>query len=325
MSFFEGRRFASAASSYTSVLLGRAENSNGRGGNSRAVASVITESKAAGKNHPSFTIAIRKEIPFSFEEYVSALSGNEDAPKVKNSQKTSSGLDCDFQSSTSVSPTFGNLPQKEKDFIFSNAWQFWQLDPVLTSNGSYGSEWNVLRSGTPLSSGRHFWAAYCALYESFTSNRPNGSKLFASQKNIMLFRDSIEPKWEHPANVGGGRWYFDVSYGHNSSGSEKGGKREDIMLTTNYWTQTLEVVLSGALDVLAKDDGKLPLVVGLILNFKPFKYRVSLWLRGTSTGSSSHELKDFSEVVQLGTRLRNLLNLRCQLKFELHCASLPSK
>ena len=316
-------------------------------------ASAIADSKAAGKNHPNFTVVIRKQVPFHLEQYSAAAlgghhrgggagsgggEGDDHGHKAEEGKEGDGGLHLVASPSAAVSSSSSD--DADPDFTLGSAWQFWELEdqPFLansTSSGIARFEWNVRRLGSPLRTGRQFWEAYRALYQSFTSSSSgsgsNSGGTF-SPKNLMLFRDSIEPKWEHPANVGGGRWFFDVSYSHRGlgnggSGSGGGGlaRREDILFSTNYWTQTMEAVISGALDADGDGDHREgdgqppPLVVGLILNFKPLKYRVSLWLRGDGHPEKVKEKEeDFKEVVALGTRLRDLLSLRCQLKYEMH-------
>lgn len=249
-----------------------------------------------GKNHPSFTIILRKQLPVCFGSGLGQLarkphSGTSHKVARRSSQNELAQESTRLKETREVAPT-ADLRLK-RDFALAHSWQVWVLDegPSAVANRS-GSDWNVKRHGPPARTARHFWAAYSQLYDHFER---------ISLKNLMIFQDKIEPKWEDKANVGGGRWYFDVSY--NSRGESS---RRDCLLKANYWTHCLQTVLSSSLG--ASTD----LITGLILNFKPCKYRVSLWTRSCA---------DFNQVIQLGASLRNCLNLRCQLKFELHSPS----
>ena len=226
------------------------------------------------KHHPSFTLILRKQLPLCMNSL--HMIGND---------QIDYGLEGTDSGGNKQSSCRLDLPIKSKDFEFSRSWQIWIMDE---SNST--TDWNVKKQDSPVQTARQFWMTYSKLYDLFE---------VINLKNLMIFQNGIEPKWEDKSNVGGGRWYFDVSYcNRNESG------RRECLLKCNYWTQCLETVLSGCLG-----SGLGDIVVGLILNFKPSKYRVSLWTRSCS---------DFNQMIQLGTNLRNRLNLRCQLKFELH-------
>lgn len=230
-----------------------------------------------GKNHPSFTIILRKQLPVCFE-IGQTMAGN----VVTGDDPIEHELDSTQPESQVPSGCETNL---QADFALANAWQVWILD----ESELMGNDWNVKKHGPVAQSGRQFWSNYSQVYVLFEDIK---------FKNLMIFQDQIEPKWEDAANIGGGRWYFDAPYNSRSEAN-----RRECLLRPNYWTGCLETVLSGCLGVPGS------LVVGLILNFKACKYRVSLWIRSCS---------DFNQVIQLGASLRSALNLRCQLKFELH-------
>lgn len=228
-----------------------------------------------GKNHPSFTIILRKQLPVSFVGDQDLLSNEaEDLFDVCKDTSTRSNVDL----------------LRRHNFTLDYAWQIWMLDDKDT----VCNDWNVKKQGAAVKTGKDFWLAYTQIYDMF-------DKL--DFKNLMIFQDNIEPKWEDKSNIGGGRWYFDVSYNVRSEYS-----RRDCLIKQNYWTHCLEIVMSGCLGPQAS------LIVGMILHFKSCKYRVSLWIRSC----------DFNQVIQLGASLRKLLNLRCQLKFELHSTTTPT-
>lgn len=235
---------------------------------------------AKGKNHPSFTIILRRQLPVNFDiciaEQESALKCNGDL--CDNDQ---------LKKDSDQEVAKPEVAYEGVDFALESAWQIWLLDDKET----ICTDWNVKKHGPAVNSGRAFWDLYVHTYDML-------EKL--DLKNLMIFRDRIEPKWEDKANIGGGRWYFDVSYCVRNDLS-----RKESLMKQNYWTHCMETVISGALGPYSN------LIVGMILHFKSCKYRVSLWIRAC----------DFNQVIQLGASLRKLLNLRCQLKFELHSAT----
>lgn len=227
-----------------------------------------------GKNHPSFTLILRKQLPVGIqEEQAMSTSGQ--------SETTDENVGRSFKD-VSLRVDMQALKNKQ-DFEFAYPWQIWLLD-------AGASDWNVKKYGAPVRTGKQFWSVYQQLHQA-----PEEVHL----KNLMIFQDKIVPMWEAPDNLGGGRWFWDFN-----------GTGRDCLLKANYWTQCLEIVLSGCLGPPGD------LIVGLILHFKAQKYRVSLWIRSCS---------DFNQVIQLGANIRNCLNLRCQLKFELHSATPASE
>jgi translation initiation factor 4E len=75
-------------------------------------------------------------------------------------------------------------------------WAFWYLE------GDRSKDWNdCLKKIAVIGSVEEFWAVYF--------NALPASEL-SSLSDYYLFKEGIEPKWEHPQNINGGRWLVSI-------------------------------------------------------------------------------------------------------------------
>lgn len=198
------------------------------------------------------------------------------------------------------------------DFQFANYWQIYiQTNPdknIHSCNCNNNkdtatenlSNWNIKPFGLRTNSAKEFWSTYLRLYE------------MDNIKNVMIFKDNIEPKWEHECNIGGGRWYIDIyNDSHNLNRNDIAPNnllqmQRDFLLRPNCWTQCMQVIMSNSVGLLNH------LIVGIILTFKLNKYRVSFWTRSNT---------DFHQIIDVGIQLQKYLNFRSQIKFDFHTDS----
>ncbi|KAH7643586.1 hypothetical protein HUG17_5948 [Dermatophagoides farinae] len=225
-------------------------NSNGSTRNSN---NMIRDQRNSSKtkNYPYFTIILRQKLPIQL--ITNGSNNDETNNKMKQRKRCK------------------NQQNLLNDFEFTTAWQIWLLNDV--NENSFG-DWNVKRFGMATKMARTFWSTYSQLQQRLSSTNDDNNLL----STVMIFRDSIEPKWEDQCNAGGGR-------------------------CKNYWTECLQLIMSGSLGDYDWN------IVGMILNLKPTKYRISLWIRSST---------NFDQIIELGKQLRKRLNLQCQIKFELH-------
>nr|XP_027204237.1 probable cyclin-dependent serine/threonine-protein kinase DDB_G0292550 [Dermatophagoides pteronyssinus] len=280
------------------------------------------------KNYPYFTIILRQKLPI----LMTTTKNNDETNKMTTTTTTLTNRNnddacCEKNKVKNLSLTDENDDEKGEqnkqrsihnsldDFEFTTAWQIWLLND---SNEHFSGDWNVKKYGSASKMARKFWSTYTELQCLPTNENPLST--------VMIFRESIEPKWEDKCNAGGGRWFFDINYNSPSSLSSSSlsssvlnyhhqqlsqqhqqqsinQQQENFFISKNFWTECLQLIMSGSLDQY--DDH----IVGMILNLKPSKYRISLWIRSST---------NFDQIIELGKQLRKRLNLQCQIKYELH-------
>lgn len=305
---------------------------NNSNGNIRNSNNMIRDQRNSSKtkNYPYFTIILRQKLPIQLttngsnndetnNKMVATTTIGGSGEKMKNSSLTNrKNMDNNNDADDDVENDDGQKQRKRcknqqnllNDFEFTTAWQIWLLNDV--NENSFG-DWNVKRFGMATKMARTFWSTYSQLQQRLSSTNDDNNLL----STVMIFRDSIEPKWEDQCNAGGGRWFFDINYIHSSSQSSSSSSSlsglnqqqsinqqlENFFISKNYWTECLQLIMSGSLGDYDWN------IVGMILNLKPTKYRISLWIRSST---------NFDQIIELGKQLRKRLNLQCQIKFELH-------
>ncbi|CAK1552806.1 unnamed protein product [Leptosia nina] len=109
-------------------------------------------------------------------------------------------------------------------------------------------------------------------------------------QDYLIFKESIEPIWEHPANKKGGRWIINFD-------------KSKISLDTLWLQLTLLMIGNN----LVHND----IVCGAVVNSRT-KSKISLWL---SDGSSTKKL------CAVGKELKKQLGRIIKLNFHLHTSS----
>jgi len=127
-----------------------------------------------------------------------------------------------------------------------------------------------------------FWALYNHI--EVVSQLGNGC-------DYSLFKQGIEPAWEDKANEKGGRWIFVLD------------KRTSKQCLDKYWLEVLMCLVGEAFG----ENG--PIVNGAVVNIRPKADKVSVWLSDSC---------DSERILAVGLCIKNRLQLREQMKFEVH-------
>lgn len=119
--------------------------------------------------------------------------------------------------------------------------------------------------------------------------------------NYHLFREGIEPKWEDPANEGGGKWVY----------SQTKQRREKL---DKAWMRTCVAAIGEQLENEHFSDQ----VCGVVVSVRKNQDRLAVWIRSGTANESA--------VMAVGNRWKDLLELRGQTKigFQVHAESLKS-
>jgi translation initiation factor 4E len=116
--------------------------------------------------------------------------------------------------------------------------------------------------------------------------------------NYSLFRKGIEPAWEDPQNVSGGKFVLTLQ--------KKGNKSERI---DEYWLQTVLALVGETMDETGDQ------INGAVVSIRRSNDRLALWTSGT----------DKRVCVALGERLRKVLRLEeGNLSYQTHKAAAES-
>ncbi len=171
-------------------------------------------------------------------------------------------------------------------------WTFWHIDKFKSKNW----EQNLAKVGVTTT-----WDEVQGLIDVL----PLPSQM-SHGEDVCVFKSGIEPKWEDPANLNGGRWIviFKVYPINNETGEH------DIA-----WVETLRLVMAkeegGLMDLV----GPMRLVNGVVLNRRGRDLvKISIWLRDPVIGHL--------ETLEVGRRIKRELGLADgELRYEQHSAN----
>ncbi|UXI16153.1 hypothetical protein NH340_JMT02096 [Sarcoptes scabiei] len=275
------------------------------------------------KSYPKFTVILRTSLPIRTE----TIANDDDDQREDVLSRSQS-----FRFRSNV-----------LDFVFATPWQLWFLmDKTIDYSSSTTIattkspplkllDWNVRRFGDLARTGQQFWSNYLDFLrklskkdeiwrlDSDDGNEEQKSFSIENLRNLLIFRDRTQPKWEDECNRGGGRWSFDISYRSNyvrskrnrfetieSNRNQNELNQQKLFLLTNSnrWTQTIVLILSECFGTDLSEQ-----IVGLVLHLKTFRYRISIWCRRND---------NLNKIIEIGKRLQKCLNLHYNITYELH-------
>ena len=141
-------------------------------------------------------------------------------------------------------------PGKDK-LSLNGSWTLWFDNPRLAPPGSDWKE-NLKQIAT-FSSMDVFWRAF--------NNMLPPSRLSVGS-NYSIFREGIEPAWEHPQNLEGGKFVLTLQ-----KKEEKTGKLDE------YWLYTMLACLGEMIDKTGDQ------VCGAVISIRKSQDRIALWLK----------------------------------------------
>jgi translation initiation factor 4E len=135
----------------------------------------------------------------------------------------------------------------------NGTWTLWFDNPRLAPPGS---DWKEnLKPIISFQTMDLFWRAF--------NNLLPPSRL-AVGSNYSIFRKGIEPAWEHPLNIEGGKFVLTLD-------KKKSGKLDE------YWLYTILAVLGEVIDKTGDQ------VNGAVVSVRKNQDRIALWLKESST------------------------------------------
>mmetsp|Transcript_15732 Transcript_15732/g.29756 ORF Transcript_15732/g.29756 Transcript_15732/m.29756 type:complete len:247 (-) Transcript_15732:253-993(-) len=151
--------------------------------------------------------------------------------------------------------TNGSGSSNTKDTLSLNgSWTLWFDHPKLAPPGS---DWKEnLKTIVTFSTMDVFWRAF--------NNLQPVSQLQVGS-NYSIFREGIEPAWEHPENIEGGKFVLTLNKKDN-----KTGKLDE------YWLYTVLAVLGEMIDKTGDE------VCGAVVSVRKSQDRIALWLKKSS-------------------------------------------
>jgi translation initiation factor 4E len=186
------------------------------------------------------------------------------------------------QEQTSDAPqTSADAPQTSPHQPLNAKWTLWFDNPRLAPAGSDWKE-NLKKAGS-FDSVERFWRVF--------NNLKPASQL-SMNSNYSVFRYGVEPSWEDPANVNGGKFVLTIP-----KKDSKGGKCDE------WWLYTVLAVVGETMD-LAGDE-----VNGAVVSIRKNQDRIALWLKGSER----------DVCVQIAERWKKALNLEKQtVRYQTH-------
>jgi len=148
-----------------------------------------------------------------------------------------------------------------------------------------GSDWkdNLKQCGT-FNTVERFWSIF--------NNLKPASKL-SLNSNYHVFRKGVEPMWEDPVNIDGGKFVFTVP-----KKDTRNGRCDEC------WMLTVIAILGETLDL----DGNQ--VCGAVVSIRKAQDRIALWLRSSERNTC----------IQIGEKWKKVLGLnnKATIKFQAH-------
>jgi translation initiation factor 4E len=160
-------------------------------------------------------------------------------------------------------------------------WTLWFDNPRLAPAGSDWKE-NLKQCGS-FESVELFWRVF--------NNLKPASQL-SMNSNYSVFRYGVEPSWEDPANVNGGKFVLTIP-----KKDSKNGKCDE------WWLYTVLAVVGETMDVSGDE------VNGAVVSIRKNQDRIALWLKGSER----------DVCVQIAERWKKALNLEKQsVRYQTH-------
>jgi len=161
-------------------------------------------------------------------------------------------------------------------------WVLWFDNPRFAEPGASWRD-NLKQCGE-FSTPEQFWRVY---------NNVKPTSQLPSNSNYHLFRSGVEPMWEDPANVKGGKFVLSLP-----KKESKGGKLDA------YWLYTVLAVVGETLDINGDQ------VCGAVVSLRKSQDRIALWLK----------TDDRDTCIRIGELWKTALNLpqKVTIKYQLH-------
>ena len=152
-----------------------------------------------------------------------------------------------------AAPAKSDGPTKD-NLSLNGTWTLWFDNPKLAPPGS---DWKEnLKTIATFSSMDVFWRAF--------NNMVPASQIQVGS-NYSIFREGIEPAWEHPANIEGGKFVLTLN-----KKDSKTGKLDE------YWLYTVLAVLGEMIDKTGDE------VCGAVVSVRKSQDRIALWIKKSS-------------------------------------------
>lgn len=162
------------------------------------------------------------------------------------------------------------------------SWTLWFDNPKLAPPGS---DWKEnLKTIATFSSMDVFWQAF--------NNMLPASQISVGS-NYSIFREGIEPAWEHPKNMEGGKFVLTLN-----KKDSKTGKLDE------YWLYTVLAVLGETIDKTGDE------VNGAVVSIRKSQDRIALWLKDS---------KPPEHCIMIAERWKKALEIeKIPVKFQAH-------
>mmetsp|Transcript_6977 Transcript_6977/g.14580 ORF Transcript_6977/g.14580 Transcript_6977/m.14580 type:complete len:254 (-) Transcript_6977:142-903(-) len=194
-------------------------------------------------------------------------------------------------------------PTPQKSMDLNDEWTLWYDHPKLAPAGADWSE-NLKQLAT-FRTVPDFWKVF---------NNVLPPTMIPVSGNYSIFRKGIEPAWEHPANLDGGKFVLTLpkhrgNNNNNSQNNNKNGKQQqqqqlqDVPKLDEYWLYTILAVLGETMDATGDQ------VCGAVVSVRKSQDRIALWLK---TG-------DQKVCVRIGERWKKALDMeKTSLRYQTH-------
>ncbi|KAL7464001.1 hypothetical protein ACHAXS_004431 [Conticribra weissflogii] len=166
--------------------------------------------------------------------------------------------------------------------LFHHKWTLWYDNPRSAPPGSTWHD-NLKKLGT-FQTPSEFWSIF---------NNIHPSSQLSLNSNYHLFKEGIEPMWEDPANMNGGKFVLTIP-----KKDAKTGRGDE------WWLFTVLAVIGETMDESGEE------VCGCVVSIRKSQDRIALWLK-------SCDKKVCSEV---GARWKKCLEVSSKtgLKYQAH-------
>ena len=184
------------------------------------------------------------------------------------------------------------------------SWTLWFDNPKIAPAGSDWKE-NLKQIAT-FRTVEHFWRVY---------NNVLPPSMISVSSNYSVFREGIQPAWEHPSNLDGGKFLLTLpkpkqpqQQANQNNGKGKGGKnrKADAHFVTKldeYWLFTVLAVLGETMDATGDQ------ICGAVVSVRKSQDRIALWLK---TGNKEI-------CVRIGERWKKALDMeKTSLRYQTH-------
>lgn len=196
-------------------------------------------------------------------------------PEEPQDEQMATAID---NSTATIPPTVSSPPHHP----LHARWVIWYDNPKLAPAGSDWLE-NLKNCGT-FDSVESFWRVF---------NNIKPASQLSPHSNYHLFREGIQPMWEDPSNVEGGKFVLTMPKKDSRTGR-----------CDEWWLYTVLAVVGETMDL----DGVQ--ICGAVVSIRKSQDRIALWLKTCN---------DKDKCVQIGERWKKALELnKTTLKFQAH-------